>query len=70
MPESHPHGKDIGANITVIGDLIVDDGALGGIHDEPDIRFYTASFVCGKSFACTVVIVICKWIYTDGGGLP
>lgn len=39
VPEDHTHYQDAGTNNTVVGDPESEDGALCGIHDEPDIGF-------------------------------
>lgn len=46
-PESHAHGEDTGADATVVGHLVADDGTGGGVHDEPDIGFDAADFDVG-----------------------
>ena len=47
IPERHAHGEDTGAYATVIRHLIADDGAGGGVHDEPDVGFDATDFdVC------------------------
>ena len=73
MPESHAHSKDTGANVTAVRDTIAEDGALGGIHDEPDIGLNTAdlnvSLVSGEGIAGGVIVIVHERLNTEGGGL-
>ncbi len=46
-PESHTYGEDIGADTTVVGHLVADDGAGSGVHDEPDVGFDATDFDVG-----------------------
>ena len=73
MPESHPHGKDTGADAAVVRCMVADDGAAGGIHNEPDVSFDAADFDIGfirsKDIAGFVVVIINKGFDTDGGSL-
>ena len=45
--ESHMHGKDAGADTTIIGYLIAGNGTGCGIHDRSDICFETTDFYVG-----------------------
>ena len=69
----HTHGEDAGANSTVVGYLIADDGAGGSIHDEPDIGFnatdFNVGFVSGENIAFFVGVLVDKGLDTDSGGL-
>ena len=71
--ESHTHGKDAGADATVVRYLITDDRAGGGVHDEPDIGLDTAYFYVGfiscKGIPFFVRILVNEWLDADGGGL-
>ena len=71
-PESHAHGEDAGADATVVRDLIADDGAGGGVHDEPDIGFDAAdlnvSFIGCEHIIFSVRILIHKGLDADSGG--
>ena len=53
-PECHAHGKDTGTDAPIVRYLVADDGAAGGIHNEPDIGFDAADLDVGlignKSF--------------------
>ena len=71
--ESHTHGKDAGADTTIIGYLVADDGTGCSIHDKPDIGFETADFYVGfigsKDFSFFVRILVNKGLDADSGGL-
>lgn len=71
VTKSHAHGHDTGSDTPVIGDPVADDGAFGGIHDEPDVRFDAANFDVGligsKDRAGLVIIVINKRLDADSG---
>ena len=71
VTKSHAHGHDTGSDTPVIGDPVADDGAFGGIHDEPDVRFDAADFDVGligsKDRAGVVIIVINKRFDADSG---
>lgn len=45
--EGHAHGKDARTDTAVAGYLVADDGACGGVHDEPDVGFDAADFDIG-----------------------
>ncbi len=70
-PESHTHGEDTGADATVIGHLIADDGAGSGVHDEPDVGFDAADFDVGfvsrEHGPFFVGILVDKGLDADGG---
>ena len=70
--KSHAHGKDTGTNATVVGHLITDDGAGGGIHDEPDVGFDAAdidiSFVSCENISFFVRVLVDKGFDADGCG--
>lgn len=72
-PEGHVHSKDTGADTPVIRHLITDDGAGGGIHDEPDVGFDTTDlyigFIGGEDGSFFVRVLIHKRFYTDSGSL-
>ena len=71
--EGHAHGKDTGADRTVIGHLVADDGPTGGIHDEPDVGFDAADFDVGfishKGFSFAIMVLIDERFDADGSGL-
>ena len=71
--ESHAHGEDAGADATVARDLVADDGAGNGVHDEPDVSLDAADldigFVSGKHAALFVGVVVNKGLDADGSGL-
>ena len=73
-PKCHAHGEDAGTDTTVIGDLVADDGAGGGVHDKPDIGFDTADFYVGfiscEDIPFFIGKLIHKRFYADGGGFP
>ena len=70
MLKCHSHGKNTGTDTAVVRHLVTEDGAAGGIHDEPDICFDAADFDIGfigsKYFAGFVIIAIDKGFDTDG----
>ena len=71
--ECHAHGEDAGADATVIGYLVTDNGTGCGIHDKPDVCFEAADFYVGfvgnKSRSFFVRILVDKGLDADGGGL-
>lgn len=71
-PEGHAHGKDTGADTAVIGYLVADDGAGGGVHDEPDIGFDAADFDVGlissEHVPFFIGVLIHKGFDADSGG--
>ena len=72
-PECHAHGKDTGTDAPIVGYLVADDGAAGGIHNKPDIGFDAADLDVGlignKSFSFLIRILVNKWFDADGRGL-
>ena len=70
-PKSHAHGKDAWANTAVIRHLISNNGASGGIHDEPDIGFDASDFdvglVSSENIPLFVRILINKGLDADSG---
>ena len=73
VAEGHAHGEDAGSDAPVVRYLIADDGACGGIHDEPDVGFDAAylyvRFICGKNLSLFVGILVDKGFDADGGSL-
>ena len=73
VSESHAHGEDAGADAAAVGYLIADDGAGGGVHDEPDVSFDAADldvcFICSKNGSLFVRIAVEKGFDADGGSL-
>ena len=71
IPKCHTHSEDTGTDATVIRHLIADDGAGGGVHDEPDVGFDAADFdVClirGEHVSFFVGVLVNKGLDTDGG---
>ena len=71
MLESHAHRHDARADAPVVRDLIADDRAGGGIHDEPDVALdptdFDIGFISSEGAPLVVVIGIYKRLYTDGG---
>ena len=71
--ESHAHSHDAGAHPPVVGDPVAEDGAAGGIHDEPDKGMDTADpdicLIGDKSFARFIVVMVHKGLYADGSRL-
>ena len=71
LTESHAHGKDAGADATVVRDLIAKDGTGDRIHDEPDVSFDPADFDIGfignKGGSGFVVIVVNERLDDEGG---
>lgn len=71
--ECHAHGKDAGTDTAVIGYSVADDGAGGGIDDEPDISFGAADLDIGligdEVLSFPVRILVDKRLDTDGGSL-
>lgn len=71
MTKSHSHGENTWADPAVVRYLIADDGAPGGIHDEPDVRLDTTDFDIGfvgrEDTAGVVIVVIDKSLDTDSG---
>ena len=71
IPECHTHSEDTGTDATVIRHLIADDGAGGGVHDEPDVGFDAADFdVClirGEHVSFFVGVLVNKGLDTDSG---
>ncbi len=70
VAEGHAHRKDAGADTAVEGSAVADDGAFGGIHDEPDVTLHTADldvgFIGSKRAANVVIIVIDEGFDADG----
>lgn len=73
MAEGHTHRHDAGTNAAVVRDLIAKDGALCGIHDEPDIGLEAAyldvGFVRGESVPGAIVVAVHERLYAHGGSL-
>ena len=73
MAESHAHGHDAGSHTAVIRDSVSKDGAICGIHDEPDVSLKAADLdiglIRGKGCAGTVIVVVHERLYADGGCL-
>ena len=71
-PERHAHGKDTGTDAPIVGYLVADDGAAGGIHNKPDIGFDAADLDVGlignKSFSFLIRILVNKGFDADGCG--
>ncbi len=71
IPKCHTHSEDTGTDATVIRHLIADDGAGGGVHDEPDVGFDAADFdiclICGEHVSFFVGVLVNKGLDTDGG---
>ena len=71
IPERHAHGEDTGAYATVIRHLIADDGAGGGVHDEPDVGFDATDFdvclVSREHVSFFVGVLVNKGLDADGG---
>ena len=73
LTESHAHGKDAGADATVVRDLIAKDGTGHRIHDEPDVSFDPADFdigFVGNKGGSGFVIVVVNERFDDEGGSP
>ena len=73
LTESHAHGKDAGADATVVRDLIAKDGTGHCIHDEPDVSFDPADFdigFVGNKGGSGFVIVVVNERFDDEGGSP
>ena len=73
LTESHAHGKDAGADATVVRDLIAKDGTGDRIHDEPDVSFDPADFdigFVGNKGGSGFVIVVVNERFDDEGGSP
>ena len=73
LTESHAHGKDAGADATVVRDLIAKDGTGHRIHDEPDVSFDPADFdigFVGNKGGSGFVIVVGNERFDDEGGSP
>ena len=72
-PEGHPHGKDTGADATVVRYLVTDDGTGSSVHNEPDIGFDAADldigFVSGEHRILLVRVLVNKGLDADGRGL-
>ena len=72
VSESHAHGEDAGADAAAVGYLIADDGAGGGVHDEPDVGFDAADldvrFIRSKNGSLFVWIAVEKGFDADGSG--
>ena len=70
--EIHAHGQDAGANTTVVGDLIAENGTCGCIHDQPDVSFditdLYVSFVSSEDIIFLVRILVNEWLDTDCSG--
>ena len=73
IPECHTHGKDAGADTTVIRHLIAKDRAGSGIHDQPDIGFDTTDFDVGfirsEDLILFVGVLIHERLNADGCSL-
>ncbi len=71
MAEGHAHGQDAGAHAAVARDTVPEDGALCGIHDEPDTGLQAADLdaglVGGKGIAGAIVIAVYERLDADGG---
>ena len=71
IPECHTHSEDTGTDATVIRYLIADDGAGGGVYDEPDVGFDAADFdvclICGEHVSFFVGVLVNKGLDTDSG---
>lgn len=71
--KGHAHGKDAGADTTVIGYLVADDRPAGSIHNEPDIVFdatdLDVGFVSNKGSSLLVRVLVNKGLDADGGSL-
>lgn len=71
--ESHTHGQDAGADTTIIGYLVADNGTGCSIHDKPDVCFETADFYVGfigsKDSSFFVRILVNKGLDAAGSGL-
>ena len=72
-PECHAHDEDAGADATVIGYLVADNGTGCSIHDKPDVCFETADFYVGfigsKDISFFVRILVNKGFDAAGSGL-
>ena len=70
-PEGHAHGEDTGAHAAVVRNLVAEDGACGGAHDEPDVGFdaadFDVGFIGGEDFSFFVGVVVHKGLDADGG---
>ena len=74
MPcQNHSHSRDARTNATIIRYLITKDRAGRGIHDEPDVCFYTTDFDVGfigsLDSSRFIIVVVDEWLDTDSGGL-
>ena len=71
MSECHSHSEDAGTDTAVVGYLVANDRTAYSIHNKPDVCFDTTnfdvSFIGSQYFAGCVIIVIDKWLNTDGG---
>lgn len=72
VSEGHAHRHGAGTHATVVRELVSQNGAFCGIHDEPNVSLETAdldiSLVRSKSAAGAIIEAVCKRLYADGGG--
>lgn len=67
--KNQPHCHDTGADTSIVGYAVAENGSAGGIDDEPDVCLYAADLniclICKKSRSRSVVIVIYKGFYAQ-----
>ena len=72
-PEGHAHGEDAGADATAVGYLVTEDGACGGIHDQPDISpdpaDFDVSLIGCENRVFYVRVVVNEGLDADSSGL-
>ena len=73
VAESHAHGQDARADAAAVRDAVSKDGALCGVHDEPDIGLEAADLdvglVSGEGIAGAIVIAVYERLVAVGGSL-
>ena len=71
--KSLPHGQDTGADAAVIRTAVAEDGALDGIHDEPDISLLATDLdvglICSEIAGRLVIVVIYERLDEHSRGL-
>lgn len=70
-PESHAHGEDARPDGTVVRNLVAEDGAGCGIHDEPEVAFdapdLDISLISRKDGGLWIFVVVNKGLNDNGG---
>ena len=73
VSEGHAHGKDAGTDIAAVRDAVAEDGALCGVHDEPDVSLDAADLdiglIGGEGAASSIIVAVHERLYAEGGGL-